>query len=132
MIGDTASESNLTVSASSINVFGTVAEPDKESQPGVYETGFIQRAITLKIVLSTLKNMDVITMFTCNGWDRRNRNPKVLYDLVQSYCHSSEAALEKKSCLFGSSPPLNAVLSSCAWLDELPADRPLANGMEHA
>ncbi|EDO64972.1 hypothetical protein NCU10730 [Neurospora crassa OR74A] len=69
MIGDTASESNSTVSASSSNIFGTIAKPDKESQPDVYETGFIQRAITLKILLSTLKNIDIITIFTCNGWD---------------------------------------------------------------
>ncbi|KAL0471075.1 hypothetical protein QR685DRAFT_407861, partial [Neurospora intermedia] len=65
-------------------VFDTVAEPDKEAQPDVCETVFIQRTITMRMLLSTLKNRHVITTLICNGWDRWNKDPKVLYDLIQS------------------------------------------------
>ncbi|KAK3338103.1 hypothetical protein B0H65DRAFT_434945 [Neurospora tetraspora] len=65
-------------------IFGTVVEPDQVAKPDAHKTWFTQRANAMKILLATLKNQAVITTLTINGWDRKNKDPKVLYDLIQS------------------------------------------------
>ncbi|KAK3948197.1 hypothetical protein QBC32DRAFT_381891 [Pseudoneurospora amorphoporcata] len=65
-------------------IFGTVQEPDKETQPAEHEIWFTQRANAMKILLATLKDEAVITTLAIHGWDRKNKDPKVLYDLIRS------------------------------------------------
>ncbi|KHE80019.1 hypothetical protein GE21DRAFT_1219465, partial [Neurospora crassa] len=38
-----------------------------------------------KILLSTLKNPNIITILYINSWDRPGKDPKVTYNLVQLY-----------------------------------------------
>ncbi|KAK1773137.1 hypothetical protein QBC45DRAFT_340575, partial [Copromyces sp. CBS 386.78] len=38
----------------------------------------------IKVLLSTLKNESVTTTLIINGWDRKGKDPKALFNLVQS------------------------------------------------
>ncbi|KAK3492310.1 uncharacterized protein B0T23DRAFT_316351, partial [Neurospora hispaniola] len=43
------------------------------------------RTNTNKILISTLKNPNVSIILNINSWDRTGRDPKVTYNLIQSY-----------------------------------------------
>lgn len=38
----------------------------------------------MRILLAIIKDKDVIMIFDVNGWDRKNKDPKVLFNLIQS------------------------------------------------
>ncbi|KAJ4348884.1 hypothetical protein N0V85_009742 [Neurospora sp. IMI 360204] len=63
-------------------VFGTIKEPDAADE-AAHKVWFTQRANAIKILLATLKNQAVITILTINGWDRKNKDPKVLEVLTE-------------------------------------------------
>ncbi|KAK3948770.1 hypothetical protein QBC32DRAFT_380245 [Pseudoneurospora amorphoporcata] len=60
------------------------AEPDEDTEPEKHEAWFMKRASAMKVLLATLKDESVITTLTVNGWDMKNKDPKALFNLIQS------------------------------------------------
>ncbi|KHE81427.1 hypothetical protein GE21DRAFT_1215932, partial [Neurospora crassa] len=65
-------------------VFKTIPEPSKVDTDK-YNAWWTKRANANKILIFTFKNPDVGVIRNINSWDRTGRDPKVMYNFIQSY-----------------------------------------------